>query len=37
MILNIFLYFLFLISLYAYKPPYAKAVNRSVLNSSNDA
>ena len=36
MILNIFVYFLFLISLYKYKPPYAKDVNKSVLNSSND-
>ena len=37
MILNIFIYFLFLISLYKYTPPYAKDFNKSVLNSSNDA
>ena len=32
-----FLYFLFFIFLYKYRPPYAREVNKSVLNSSNDA
>ena len=32
-----FLCFLFFISLYKYRPPYAREVNKSVLNSSNDA
>ena len=32
-----FLCFLFFISLYIYRPPYAREVNKSVLNSSSDA